>query len=175
MTVSPFPAHPLRPRKRPMITHDHVHRTKVLPPCKNSEKRRIVTESTHVSPKYTSRPLEKCSMPVRTQWHRSLDGPEGTAGCSKRSLSHPPNPGTPRRAFPCAAAASDEARRTISPARPKLVETSSLLRGRYVEPLSDARTKLGTGRVLARLGKGGCNRAFFNILRRRHDIQGRSV
>jgi hypothetical protein len=35
---------------------------------------------------------------------------------------------------------------------------------RYVEPLSDGRTKLGKGRVLARLGMGGCNKAFFNIL-----------
>jgi hypothetical protein len=30
--------------------------------------------------------------------------------------------------------------------------------------LSDARTKLGKGRVLARLGQGGCNKRLFNIL-----------
>ena len=35
---------------------------------------------------------------------------------------------------------------------------------RYVESLSDARTKPGKGRVLARLGNGGCNTVFFNIL-----------
>lgn len=34
----------------------------------------------------------------------------------------------------------------------------------YIEGLSDARTKLGKGRVLARLGSGGWNSGFFNIL-----------
>jgi hypothetical protein len=34
----------------------------------------------------------------------------------------------------------------------------------YVEPLSDMRTKLGKGRVLARLGGGGCSKTFFIIL-----------
>jgi hypothetical protein len=46
-------------------------------------------------------------------------------------------------------AVSSKPRRTISPARPEPAETGSLSRGRYVEALSDARTKLGT---------------FFNIL-----------
>ncbi len=52
----------------------------------------------------------------------------------------------------------------ITPARPEPAETGSFTRGRYVEPLSDARTKLGKGRILACLGMGGCNEAFFNIL-----------
>jgi hypothetical protein len=34
----------------------------------------------------------------------------------------------------------------------------------YVEPLNDMRTKLGKGRVSARLGGGGCSKTFFTIL-----------
>jgi hypothetical protein len=35
----------------------------------------------------------------------------------------------------------------------------------YVEDFGEPRTKLGKERVLARLGKGGCNSAFFSILK----------
>jgi len=62
----------------------------------------------------------------------------------KKATVSPARPGTPRRAFP---------RRGRNEAHPL----------RYVEPLSEARTKLGKGRVLARLGIGGC-KGFFNIL-----------
>ena len=62
------------------------------------------------------------------------------------------------------AAVSESLSRTFSPARPRACKDRLFTRERYIEGLSDARTQPGKGRVLARLGKGGCNEAFFNIL-----------
>jgi hypothetical protein len=47
---------------------------------------------------------------------------------------------------------------------PRACRDRLFTRGRYVEALSEVRTKPGKGRVSARLGCGGCNVAFFNIL-----------
>jgi hypothetical protein len=105
----------------------------------------------------------------------------------EKVLSHPPNPGPPRRACPgrglseahaatnkeqhvCARrrvgepAVSSKPRRNIVTRPPQACQDKLFARERYVEALSDARTKLGKGRVLARLGIGGCNKAFWNIL-----------
>jgi hypothetical protein len=51
---------------------------------------------------------------------------------------------------------------SFSPARPELPE--QLFPESYIEPLSDARTKLGEGRVSARRGWVGEKRDFFNTL-----------
>ena len=40
----------------------------------------------------------------------------------------------------------------------------ALLPKGYIEDAGETRTKLGKERVLTRVGQGGCNRAFFNIL-----------
>jgi hypothetical protein len=75
-------------------------------------------------------------------------------------------------------AVSSRSRRTITPSRPELAEASSWPRGRYVEALSDARTKHGqevrpTGRSASWRAWGGRVKwhvgwacAFFNILLR---------
>jgi hypothetical protein len=69
-----------------------------------------------------------------------------------------------KKAF-SAAAASEMPRRTlITRPSPSLPRDRLFARGRYVEALSGARTKLGKGRVLARLGREGVILAFFNIL-----------
>jgi hypothetical protein len=59
---------------------------------------------------------------------------------------------------------SDEAKRTHYTRQSQSLPRLLFTHGRYVEPLSDVRTKIGKGRVLARLGLGGCDKAFFNIL-----------
>jgi hypothetical protein len=53
-------------------------------------------------------------------------------------------------------------RPAITPARPK--RQDALTSMGYVEDACEARTKLGIRRVLARLGQGGCDGAFFSIL-----------
>ena len=75
-----------------------------------------------------------------------------TAGCSKRPSS--------------ATAASEEAQRMpLSPAPPIACRNRPLPRP-YIEPLSDARTKLGERRVSACRGWVGEKSDFFNILLR---------
>jgi len=54
---------------------------------------------------------------------------------------------------------------TISPARPEPAETGSLSRGRYVEPVSDTRTKLEAFfNILLRLGYQSGSRAAVSLL-----------
>ena len=55
-----------------------------------------------------------------------------------------------------------EAYRPSHPPCPEPAETGSSLR--YVEDFFEPRTQLGKGRVLARLGRGGCNQVIFSIL-----------
>ena len=50
------------------------------------------------------------------------------------------------------------------PARPQAKPTPNAFPLGYIEDVGETRTKLGKERVLARLGQGGCNRAFFIIL-----------
>jgi hypothetical protein len=53
--------------------------------------------------------------------------------------------------------------RSFPSARPQTRKNRRRTLWRYVEGFFDPRTQLGRGHVLARLGMGGCNGAFFSI------------
>jgi hypothetical protein len=55
-----------------------------------------------------------------------------------------------------------EAYRLLHPPRPKPAKTGSVPLGTLIS-FFEPRTQFGNGRVLARLGAGGCNQLIFSI------------
>ena len=91
--------------------------------------------------------------------------PEHPAGCSKRPTVSPAQPRRAKtRRSAGAAAASEEGEAYTIFTRPPIACKSRRFPRPYVEPLSDARTKLGEGRVSARRDRAGVMSDFFSIL-----------
>jgi hypothetical protein len=70
-------------------------------------------------------------------------------GCSKR-VNHYTRPPQARQD-------------SLFPEQGRRVKIAASVPVGYVEGMCEPRTQLGMGRALARLGPGGCNRAFFSF------------